>query len=449
MRREIKPYSMLVVEDNPGDYFLLQHYLELSKLPIQQVLHACSMAELPGYASDHIFDIIVFSGLTTVEIAKASISLGAQDYLVKGEFDEKLLEKSVQYSIERKKVTETIRESNELYEYVNKATRDTIWQWNYLTGQGYWGEGIIETFGYAQADSEYNESWLALYTHPEDKERVIKNQEAHISSGLQTWQDEFRFRCANGTYKYVNNRAFILYDKCGKPYRMIGAITDVTEKVQEELRINKAILDAQEQERRFIGSELHDNINQILAGTLLTLGVAKTQLPGNTPADKYIIAAISYINKAIYETRALSHQLAPTVFKGTSLKDNVEDLLAIMNVENRFTIQFTYDEINNVIVADDIQLNLYRILQEQLKNILKYSEAAIIEIEVSISKDLVSLRIFDNGKGFDTSMAKNGIGLGNMNKRAEALSGKFILNSAPGKGCEIIIEIPHWKDQLV
>ena len=81
-------------------------------------------------------------------------------------------------------------------------------------------------------------------------------------------------------------------------------------------------------------------------------------------------------------------------------------------------------------------------MQEQMKNIVKYAEAKKIEIAVTRSNGSISLRIFDNGKGFDVKTVKNGIGLSNIKKRAESLSGKFLLNSASGKGCEIIVEIP-------
>ncbi|HMI79846.1 MAG TPA: ATP-binding protein, partial [Ferruginibacter sp.] len=77
------------------------------------------------------------------------------------------------------------------------------------------------------------------------------------------------------------------------------------------------------------------------------------------------------------------------------------------------------------------------------KNIVKYSAASKIEVGVIQSNGSVNMRIFDNGKGFNVKTAKNGIGLSNIKKRAESFSGKFILNSAPGKGCEIIVAIPR------
>jgi len=93
-------------------------------------------------------------------------------------------------------------------------------------------------------------------------------------------------------------------------------------------------------------------------------------------------------------------------------------------------------------INGDIQINLYRILQEQMKNIVKYAEATEIEITIKKSTNAIKMRVYDNGKGFNVKSAKKGIGLSNIRKRAESFSGKFAINSSIGKGCEIIVEIP-------
>ena len=93
-------------------------------------------------------------------------------------------------------------------------------------------------------------------------------------------------------------------------------------------------------------------------------------------------------------------------------------------------------------IIGDIQLNLYRILQEQLNNIMKYAKATVIEVSLRLQSNAIQLRIYDNGIGFDTKHSKNGIGLSNIKKRSQLFSGNFFLNSSPGNGCEIIVEIP-------
>jgi len=125
-----------------------------------------------------------------------------------------------------------------------------------------------------------------------------------------------------------------------------------------------------------------------------------------------------------------------------SLPDAFETLLESINIHNRYSISLSFDEFDDGSISDELQLNLYRILQEQLNNILKYSEATSIEVEVMQTYEQISMRTYDDGKGFDMATVKKGIGISNIKKRTELFSGQFKLNSSPGKGCEIVIEIP-------
>ena len=135
---------------------------------------------------------------------------------------------------EQKRAEEAIRENNERYEFVNKATQDIIWEWDYRTHKGKWGEGIITTFGYSEDKLNYGENWIDEFVHPDDKELLLKDIRNRIDNSSQICQNEYRFLCADGSYKYVFDRGYILYDENKKPYRMIGAMTDVTEKKRLE-----------------------------------------------------------------------------------------------------------------------------------------------------------------------------------------------------------------------
>jgi PAS domain S-box-containing protein len=328
------------------------------------------------------------------------------------------------------------------YDILARATSDTIWDWDIVTNKITYNNGIYNMFGYRASKVENAVHWRNEKLHPDDIEKVNSYLEDIFKKGLRRFQLKYRFRCADGSYKYIYDRAFAIFDENGKPCRMIGAMQDITYQVQEEIRTTKAIIDAQEQERRFIGAELHDNVNQILVGSLLSLGMAKEKNKDPKKRAEFIETTKGYIINAIDEIRKLSHQLVPVAFDDILLKDIFESLCLKINVDNRFVIKLKFDEIKKDDIPDDIQVNLYRILQEQIKNILKYSEAGKIEISVTKLTDAVIMRIYDNGKGFDTKKVKKGIGLSNIKKRAESLYGKYMINSAEGKGCEIIVEIP-------
>ncbi len=343
---------------------------------------------------------------------------------------------------ERKNAELVTNKAIERYDILADATSDTIWDWDIVNNTMIYNDGISKIFGYKASEIENVVDWWNEKLHSEDFEKVIESLGDIFEKGVQRFQLTYRFRCADGSYKNIFDRAFVLFDESGKPIRMIGAMQDITYQVEEEIRTAKAIIDAQEQERNFLGAELHDNINQILAGTLLTLGMTKSKEVDTSRKTGFINDAMGYITDALNETRKLSHHLAPVSFEDISLKDLFENLLVNLNLDNQFSINFYFDEITETTLPNNIQINLYRILQEQTKNIIKYAEASVIEIAVILSGNTLSMRIFDNGKGFNTKTTKKGIGLSNIKKRAESLSGKFILNSAPDKGCEIIVEIP-------
>jgi PAS domain S-box-containing protein len=341
----------------------------------------------------------------------------------------------------RNKAEEAIVKAVERYDILARATSDTIWDWDIANNTMRYNDGITQMFGYQASEVENVVDWWNEKLYPDDFKKVTELIEDVYEKGLQKFHITYRFRCADGSYKYIFDRAYVLFDESGNPCRMIGAMQDITYHVDEELRISKAIIDAQEQERRFIGGELHDNVNQILAGSLLALSMVKSSKSLTKKTLEYVEMGKTHIFNAIEEVRKLSHKLAPASFDDTSLKDAFENLLQTFNVNNQFNIKLEMDDACNL-VNGDVQINLYRILQEQIKNIVKYAEASEIEIAVKQSANLVKMRIHDNGKGFDIKTVKKGIGLSNIKKRTESFSGKFIVNAAAGKGCEIIVEIP-------
>lgn len=233
-------------------------------------------------------------------------------------------------------------------------------------------------------------------------------------------------------------RAPILID--GKDCILTIAI-DVTERKQVENKMTKAIIKTQEDERYEIGGELHDNVCQILASTKMTLSLLKPSLCG--PAVDLYNQSSEGILAAIKEIRNLSHRLAPAFFDNTKLEDAFEGLFKTFNVRNTYNISMDFDcRAKNHTINQEIQLSLYRILQEQLRNIITHANCTSIEVKVFIRNDRLHMRIADNGVGFNVNQLKDGIGLSNMKRRAEIISGEFHINSSIGNGCEILIIIP-------
>lgn len=130
-----------------------------------------------------------------------------------------------------------ILESNERYDIVAKATSDTIWDWKIEDDSFIWNKGIQGVFGYKKEEVGKTSKWWFERIHPEDSLKMSVKLYSFLEQKTEKWQDEYRFQCADGSYKYVFDRGFLVKDKDGKPIRMIGAIQDVTKQKEEEQRL--------------------------------------------------------------------------------------------------------------------------------------------------------------------------------------------------------------------
>ncbi|WP_348811687.1 PAS domain-containing sensor histidine kinase [Flavobacterium maritimum] len=136
-----------------------------------------------------------------------------------------------------KKTNDEIKESNEKYDIVAKATSDTIWDWKIQEDQITWNKGIEGIFGYKEDEVGDSSKWWFDKIHPEDSIKMSIKLYSFIEQKTEKWQDQYRFRCADNTYKYVFDRGFLLKDENGKAIRMIGAIQDITKQKEEEQRL--------------------------------------------------------------------------------------------------------------------------------------------------------------------------------------------------------------------
>lgn len=132
---------------------------------------------------------------------------------------------------------EEIKESNERYDIVAKATSDTIWDWKIQEDNFTWNKGIQGVFGYKKEDVGNTSKWWFDRIHPEDSIKMSIKLYSFIEQKTEKWQDEYRFQCADGSYKYVFDRGFLVKDEHGNAIRMIGAIQDVTKQKEEEQRL--------------------------------------------------------------------------------------------------------------------------------------------------------------------------------------------------------------------
>ncbi|MBL7724480.1 MAG: PAS domain S-box protein [Chitinophagaceae bacterium] len=266
-----------------------------------------------------------------------------------------------------------------------------------------------------------------------------------------------------GIYRPVtNDRVWLLVnaepvlDGDGSIINVICSFTDITEQkrlsqelieqeIQKQKQVTQATIDGQEKERREIGKELHDNINQHLNTTRLYLEVAKEKATGEVRE----MISLSHKNLAtiINEIRQMSQSLVPPTLGDLGLVESVQDLCDALKRAHTFNIEFQYRYFNEDNLPVNLRLMLFRIIQEQVSNIIRHAGATTIQIKLQSDAEYIMLNIKDNGKGFDPDTRKNGgLGFSNINTRAALFNGKVEITSAPGSGCSLSVIIPQLRD---
>lgn len=222
---------------------------------------------------------------------------------------------------------------------------------------------------------------------------------------------------------------------------------DVTEKVLlensliEERKIRQkqitdAVITGQEKERVEIGQELHDNINQILATSKLYMECALAQ---KNHRHKLIAESKTLTEKAMMEIRNLSNTLLPPSLEEIGLLEALNDLVKNIMSVNPLKIITNWKGFEEVHLDKKLKLTIFRVVQEQLNNIIKHAHATMVKISILQNPGQLCLYVEDDGIGFDTSKKRNGVGLKNIISRSEVNNGKVTIQSKPGEGCIIAI----------
>jgi len=460
---------LLVIEDNPGDLVLLKEMLSASQLTIHEVYEAPGLKEAVSVLSatkvdvvlldfsltdsdgigsyyaireiDPKVPVIILTGLSHVPTGLQAIHDGVQDYLIKGEITSLILEKSIRYSIERMQYGEQLRLSEQNYRMLfekNPFPSLIVDPETFFILEV--NEAAIDIYGYSR--EEFVKLTIAAIRLSDDPLMLINAVwEKYGEAVLERFVS---YRKANGEVIVVD-AAYFSVDFMNRPAIQIQ-INDITEKLMLEKQlesertdkrreVSAAVLEAQEKERSEIGQELHDNVNQIITASRLYMDMV---LSGNGEIS-LLSNAIELASRAIEENRKLSRALILPQLKGEGLVASLEDLRLEFMQTSSLNIKFSMQGVAEDDFTSSEKVYLYRIVQEQLSNIIKYAEAKSVLIRLYKKNDTIILYIKDNGKGFDPAKRSKGVGLISMANRAEVLKGKLFIESAPGKGCTLKI----------
>ncbi len=173
----------------------------------------------------------------------------------------------------RKAVEEALSRSEERFQYVSRATNDTIYDYDPVSGAIWWNEALLTAFGYdPEGDCGYE--WWAANVHPSDRARVVKSLDRAIKHGEEQWSEEYRFRRADTTYAYVLDRGYFIRNEQGSSVRMIGSIADISKSKQAE----EAIRASERRYRQLFENNLAGVYRTTLDGRFLDCNDAMVRL---------------------------------------------------------------------------------------------------------------------------------------------------------------------------
>ncbi|WEK36804.1 MAG: PAS domain S-box protein [Candidatus Pseudobacter hemicellulosilyticus] len=343
---------------------------------------------------------------------------------------------------DKNKAEKRIRESEDLYK--NLFDKSPLPKWvcdaksfRFLEVN----EAAVLHYGYSR--KEFLQLTAFDITSPEDHE-AMKN--LLTAGGRQVNQRLLRKQVKkNSELIYVEVLTHLIRYKGQDAYLIL--CHDITEKVRlrhqlmeekmfRQKEIMKASMDAQEKERTEIGRELHDNVTQILTTARLCLSCVTGQ---DEQSAMLVKRSNEIIASAIEEIRKLSKSLTLSYHKEIGLQLSIEDLAESIRLTNQFQLQLEFELPDEQRLDDKLKMAIYRIVQEQLNNIIKHAHPKQVNISLKQAEDALTLLVTDDGRGFNMQEKRHGIGIMNIVNRAELFNGRVIIDSAPGRGCRMSV----------
>lgn len=344
---------------------------------------------------------------------------------------------------ERDRAEQAMRESEERFRLVANTAPVMIWMNDTDDQCTYVNKRWLEFTG-RRIEEELGEGWLQA-VHPDDVESCLETSRAAFRT-RSTVELQYRLRRHDGAYRWVLDLGVPRFNADGSFAGYIGSCIDVTERKQaeEELTtIGRRLIEAHEEERTWIGRELHDDINQRLALVSVELDHWLKDHPSRAPVRDMVHHAQERITEIARDVQRLSHRLHSSKLDYLGLAKAASSFCRELSQRSNIEVTFTDENVPRIL-PKEISLCLFRVLQEALQNAVKHSGVKAFNVRFRGSPEWVELTVEDNGSGFDPAEAftHHGIGLISMRERLQLVKGELTVHSKPGSGTRIHARVP-------
>jgi signal transduction histidine kinase len=214
--------------------------------------------------------------------------------------------------------------------------------------------------------------------------------------------------------------------------------------IKQQDLASRAIIEAEENERKRIAGDLHDGIGQLFSAVKMNLSGLSDRITMQDDDTKLLYdKTIAMVDESCTEVRSISHNMMPNVLLKYGLSTAIKDFIS--KIDSRKLKVYLELEGINVSLDSSVETVLYRVIQESVNNVIKHSNASRLDIQINKDEEGISVSIEDNGKGFDTTNAEKfeGIGLKNIITRVQLIKGFVEWDSSPDNGTLVSIFIPN------
>jgi len=261
----------------------------------------------------------------------------------------------------------------------------------------------------------------------------------------KVWRGDIRNRAKDGSLYWVDTTIVPFLNDRGKPYQYVSIRNEITQKklMEEQIKaLPQKIIKAQEQECNRIARDLHDDLGQALATLKILIQSAWLVAPaGGKKAGAGQRKIIDYLDTIIEKSRNLAARLRPSTLETLGLTTALGSMFKEMGRYSGLKIDFHHPELESICFQAEA-INLFRIVQEAMTNIVKHAKATRVTVKMARLKGELRVIIQDNGRGFTFKGPSSGLGLTTMQERAKLLGGTIGIQSQPGQGTTITVHIP-------
>ena len=342
-------------------------------------------------------------------------------------------------------LSDDLLESEARMTLASEAAGFGVWMWSIARNQVWGSQRWLGLFGFAP-DATVTFENIIQRIHPDDRETV----EGAVRRALEDRVDyagEYRVVLPDNTQRWVVARGRVYPDTQDKPVRMMGATIDITERHRAEAaarELGGRLINAQEDERRRMARDLHDDLSQRLALISVELDMFGQQPAAQREAIAGRMQEFSgEVRSMASEVHRLAHQLHPAKLEQLGLAATVRGFCKELAAAHEIAIQFESRDVPRAL-PDEVALCLYRITQEALQNAVKHSGAIGAKVELVANDHQLHLTITDDGHGFDPEAveARGSLGIVSMRERVRMVQGQISVQSRPGEGTRIEVQVP-------